>query len=310
MTDNSNVAENLKNFDALWNLGDPEIIEKRFQELLPHAEKCADKSIYLQLLSQLALTQALQKKFVDAHKTLDLAEKQLESEYLVAKVRIILERGRAFQQEAMVLQKVEKIAKAIAHFELSYEISLNNSLDFHAINAAHMIAIAAPEANNKIKWNLLAIDLTEKTRDEKAKAWLGSLYSNLGQNYIETKQYEDALTVLEKTLEIRKKEHYEPNVRIAKWALARALRFLGRLDEALLILIPLLNEYDALSESGLYDFPQSMLQSFRGLVYEELAEAYNSKARVYAKLAYEDLSQDEMFSKTEPERLISLKNLA
>jgi hypothetical protein len=73
-------------FDDLF-VGNPVDIERNLFELLPEAEKRADKSVYLQILSQIALAQAMQQKFDIAHQTLDKAERLLEPQYQLAKVR-------------------------------------------------------------------------------------------------------------------------------------------------------------------------------------------------------------------------------
>ena len=304
-----NTETKLENFDDLWGLGNPIVIEKKFRELLPQAMALKDKSIYLQLLSQIALTQALQKKFDDAHGTLNDAEKILTAEHDLARVRILLERGRVFHQAGMVLQQDEEITQAKVLFEQAYELGAKHQFDFHTINAAHMVAIVSEKVEQKIEWNEIAIKLAEKTKDQKAHAWLGSLYNNLGQNFLEAKQFDSALVVLKKTLELRKKEGHAPNIRVAKWAIARTTRFLEQIDEALTLLNALIKEYDEISNNGNLDMPPEMFTMTRGLVYEELAETYNAKARVVSKLAYDDLSKDEMFRKTEPKRLERLKEI-
>ncbi len=303
MTFHKNTDIQLENFDDWWGkLGDPVKVEKKFQELLPQAESLKDKSIYLQMLSQIALAQAVQKKFDEAHKTLDGAESLLTPEYDLAQVRIFLERGRVLQQE-------EKIPEARKYFEQSFELSLKHKFDYHIINAAHMIAIIAETPREKIQWNQRAIDLAISTRDKRAQDWFGSLYNNLGQNYLEEKQFEKALLAFQQALEYRKKEGYLPNIRFAKWAVARALRSLGQLDEALVIQLELLKEYDAIAKSGSYDIPIQMFTLTRGYIFEELAEIYDAKAKIFASLAYEDLSNDEMFRKAAPERLERLQQI-
>lgn len=96
------------------------------------------------------------------------------------------------------------------------------------------------------------------------------MYSNLGQNYIDAQQYGKALIAFEKALEHRKKEGYIPNIRVARWALARGLRFLGRLDEALNIQQALIREYYIIAQSGNYDMPGEMFDLTRGLIEEEI----------------------------------------
>jgi tetratricopeptide (TPR) repeat protein len=302
MASQTKTDSTLENFDKLWALGDPVIIEKKFNEILPQARSLEDKSIYLQIMSQIALTQALQKKFNEAHKTLDDAEALLTPEYDLARVRILLERGRIFQQ-------AEKISEARRYFEQAFELSKKNNFDYHTINAAHMIAIVAEKVKDKIKWNQLAIDLATNTKEAQARDWLGPLYNNLGQNYIEDKQFEKALDAFQKALVYRKKENYIPNIRVAQWAIGRTLRFLNRLDEALDIQLSLCKEYAAIIHTKKYDVPVEMFKLVCALVYEELAEIYNAKTKHFAKLAYNDLSNDEMFQKTEPDRLERLKQL-
>jgi hypothetical protein len=51
----------LTNFDELF-VGHPSDIEKNLTSLLPEAKVLAGQSIYLQILSQIALAQAIQKK--------------------------------------------------------------------------------------------------------------------------------------------------------------------------------------------------------------------------------------------------------
>ncbi|MDR3646631.1 MAG: tetratricopeptide repeat protein [Candidatus Babeliales bacterium] len=308
MTLQTNTNIKLDNFDDAWSLGDPVEIEKKLNELLPQAEILKDKSIYLQMLSQIALTQAMQQKFEDAHKTLDKAEALLAPEYVLAKVRILLERGRVFQQEDL-LQQAGKLPEARNYFEQAFELSKKHNFDLHTINVAHMIAIIAQAPHDKIKWNKLAIDIAVHTKDEKAKQWFGSLYNNLGQNYLEAKEYELALPVFEKALEYRKKENYLPNIRVAKWAVGSALRFLGRFDEALATQLELIKEYDEIFKCEKFDMPVEILKVVRGYVYEELAEIYAAKTKVCAKLAYDDLSNYDIFRKTEPTRLERLKQL-
>ncbi len=259
------------------------------------------------MLSQIALAQAVQRKFKEAHATLDIAEAQLTPTYDLARVRILLERGRVFQQ-------ADNITEARNYFEQSYALSEKNKFDFHTLNAAHMIAIVAEKAAEKIAWNQCAITMAATTSDERARLWLGSLYHNLGQNYVEAEQFEKALSAFQKALKYREKEGYVPNIRVATWAVARALRSLDRLDEAVAMQLALLKEYDVITMSGTFDMPVEMFTLTRGLVYEELAELYHAQqcsaeAEVYASLAYDALSRDEMFKKISSERLKRLEQL-
>ncbi len=305
----SNADFKLETFDDLWGaLGDPAAVEQKFKELLPQAEVLDDKSIYLQMLSQIALAQALQKKFNEAHKTLDTAQAKLAPEYHLAHARILLERGRVYEQ-------ANAIAQALHYYKQTYDISKKHNLDFHTINAAHMIAIAAEKTEEKIIWNKHALDLALKTEDKKAQDWLGSLYNNLGRNYLEAGHYQQALEMFQEALKCREKEGYAFNIRIAKWQKAHALRKLGKYDEALALLLSLVAEMEEINNSGKPDVPViQMFNLARGLVYEELAEIYYAqakyeKAKIFAQLAYDDLSPHEMFEKNEAYRLERFKEI-
>lgn len=291
----------LEDFDKLF-VGDLAEAEKNLRALLPRAEALEDKSIYLQILSQIALAQAVQKNFDSARKTLDLAEKQLSPEHHLARVRILLERGRVFFQEG-------NVAAARPLFKQSFELSAEHKFDYHTVNAAHMVPFAAETVEEKIEWNERAIKLAENSESVRAQEWLGSLYNNVGQAYLEAKQYDKALPSLKKALECRELEGHAVNTRVARWAVARTLRLLNRSDEALPMLMALLDEYDSMVKTGRLDMPAEMLPSARGLVYEELAEIDGEKAQMYAGLAYDDLSKDEWFERLEPQRLERLKKL-
>ncbi len=284
----------LEDFDELF-VGDPVEIEKNLRTLLPQAQALEDKSIYLQILSQIALAEALQKNFEAAHTTLNHAEKLLTSLSHLAKVRILLERGRVYLQSG-------NTNAARPFFIQSFELSAEHKFDYHTINAAHMMHFVAHTVEEKVEWNERAIELAETSQLPRGQAWLGPLYNNVGQAYIETKQYEKALKAFRKALGLREQEGYTPNTRVAKWAVARALRFLNRTDEAFEILLALIKEYDSMTTLGNLDIPEVMLPSVRGLVYEELAEIDGENAQAFAELAYKDLSKDEWFQKMEPER--------
>lgn len=297
---NSNTIT-LENFDDVWRLGYPNQVENKLQELLPQAESY-DTSVYLQILSQIALAQAMQQKFDQAHATLDAADKLITPEHPLAQVRILCERGRVFQQQG-------NIPLALSFFEQSFELSKQHGFDYHTINAAHMIAIVIEPTEEKIHWNALAIEMAGHTTDTRARAWLGSLYNNLGRNYLDTKHYDKALTEFEKALEWRIQEKYAPNIRVARWSVGNALRLLGKFDEALAIQKELIKEYENIAQQGSYDMPVEMFTLARGWVYEEIAEIYATQAKRYAQLAYDDLCNDAMFRTVATHRLERLKDI-
>ena len=289
----------LDHFDDLF-IGNPLDIEKNLLALLLEADKRSDKSVYLQILSQIALAQAMQQKFDIAHQTLDEAQRLLEPEYQLAKVRLLLERGRVYHQS-------DRLDRALSFFMESYDLAkLSREFDFHTVNAAHMIAIVKKNFEDKIKWNKRAINLAEHTKDERCHAWLGPIYNNLAQNYIEAEKYLEALQSFQKCKAHAEERGNQIVIRGAIWGVGRALRGLNKLDQALDIQNDLLKEYEKISEQGL--LPIELIYVGRGLVYEELAEIYfckkaNEQSPKYAHLAYEDLSKDPWMKKLYPKRI-------
>jgi len=70
-TEHKKEVKSLPDFDALWNYNDPQQTELKFRELLQTAKESNNTSYYAQLLTQIARAEGLQRKFEDAHRTLD-----------------------------------------------------------------------------------------------------------------------------------------------------------------------------------------------------------------------------------------------
>ena len=97
-------ADELPDFDRMWDYSKPDETETRFREVLAKAEASGNLDYELQLRTQIARTFGLRGKFDEAHAELDEVEKRLTDEVPVAHVRYLLERGRAFNSS----KKVEK----------------------------------------------------------------------------------------------------------------------------------------------------------------------------------------------------------
>lgn len=290
---NSNPA-NIFDFDKLWDYDNPSETEKKFRDLIPVIKDSKDKSSYLQLLTQTARTLGLQMKFDEAHELLDEVDPLLTDDLYVAKIRYLLERGRTFRSS-------KQVEKSRDFFLKAYELAVKHNEDNYAIDAAHMLGIIEPYKEAQ-EWNELAIKLTEKTNDEKAKKWLGPLYNNTAWNYHDNKEYEKALETFRKNVDFHTKRQSKQQLIIAKWSVARALRSLERTDEALEMQLSLLKEIE---EKGLEQ---------DGYIYEELAELYlikenKSEAKKYFVLAYDLLSKDIWLAANEKERLERIKTM-
>src|SRR5438477_1554807 len=141
------------NFDQLWDYTNPAATEQKFRALAEELEKSGDRPILAELLTQLARTQGMQGRFDEAHATLDRAEKLIDTATMPrARVRYLLERGRAFNSSDHLDQAKPLFVKAL-------ELGQKNKLDAQAIDAAHMIAIVEPSPEEQLRWNYRGVEL-------------------------------------------------------------------------------------------------------------------------------------------------------
>ena len=279
--------------DKLWNYSNPAETEIKFREALQSISPEKNLSVYLQLQTQIARTYSLRMMFDEAHKTLEEVEKLLPAENEVAHVRYHLECGRTFNSSG-------KIMEAKAAFEKAEQIAIQLQEDAYTVDALHMLAIIAPQ-DETASINERAIIFAEESKQENAKGWLGSLYNNLGWCYFDKGEYEKALSIFLRALKWREDKKSLPEIFIAKWCVAKTLRALNRLNEALKIQLALLEEMISNNSPD-------------GYVYEEIAEIYHTRneevQKMYFGFAYKELSQDKWLAKNEPARLERLKKLS
>ncbi|MCD6176247.1 MAG: tetratricopeptide repeat protein [Candidatus Cloacimonetes bacterium] len=295
----SNVGINpLPNFDAMWDYQHPDSTEVIFTEMLKgmkgSAESSYDAEYHAELLTQIARTQGLQGKFIQAHATLDSVKNMLGENMKTAQIRYLLERGRVFNTSGEW-----EISKPL--FLKAYEFGVENGLDIYTLDAAHMMGIVEPP-DKQLEWSLKALKIAEETSDTNCKGWLGSLYNNIGWTYHDLKEFDQALSYFQKGYEWRTEIGDENGARIAKWTIGRCLRSLKQNEEALKIQ----KEIQAVIEEK--KIPDD------GYVFEELAELYllNGNMELAKKnftLAYEELSKDRWIVKNQPDRLRRLKKL-
>ena len=282
----------LPDFDSLWDYDHPGATERRFRELLPAALDSRDLTYLSQLLTQISRAEGLQRKFQDAHMTLDRVQKALEKTDDRTRVRYLLERGRVFNSSG-------KQDDARPLFLEALDLAVKSKDDSYAVDAAHMMAIVET-AEKQLQWNLKALDLAENSAEEKARKWRGSIYNNLGWTYFEQQQYEESLLMFEKALEFQQQQSDPSRIMIAKWCVAKTLRMMDHTEEALEMQRDLYEQYQAAGKRS-------------GYVYEEIAECMTvmgqeQEAQGWFAAAYEELSKDPRLA-NEQDRLDRLKEL-
>jgi tetratricopeptide (TPR) repeat protein len=144
-----------------------------------------------------------------------------------------------------------------------------------------------------LAWTQAGIDVAESSADPSVRYWLGPLLNNVGWEHYESGEYEQALAAFQRALHERERDPANrAAIEIARYAVAKTLRALGRPAEA----APLLEQAVAWAESeGEPD----------GWFHEELAETYMalgraSRARDQAERALALLpSADPSFAESE-----------
>ncbi|HTR58948.1 MAG TPA: tetratricopeptide repeat protein [Casimicrobiaceae bacterium] len=277
--------------DRWWDFEQPAASETKFRAEL--AKLSPDSGARLELMTQMARAQALRRQFDEAHATLDQVEASLAGHAPRVSVRYLLERGRVFNSS-------RQPERAVPLFHAALDQARAAGEDFLAIDAAHMLGIAAPPAE-RLDWNLEAVAMTERTSDARSKRWLASLYNNIGWTYHERGEYKQALAYFEKALPAWEARGDASATRAARWSVARALRSLGRYDEALAIQRALLADLEASGDTD-------------GFVFEELGELALAQgdaaaARPWFAKGYAALSSDPSFAADNPARLERLHRL-
>ncbi|MBS1724462.1 MAG: tetratricopeptide repeat protein [Armatimonadetes bacterium] len=267
--------------DASWDFGNPPESETRFRKLLETAGDDAD-----QVKTQLARSLGLQRRFDEAQAVLDTVAKDSS---LIVGARWNLEQGR-------VKNSSGQPDAARPFFEEALRESEAGGFDFYTVDALHMLGIVT-KGQESLDWNMRAIAAASASDDERAKNWKGSLLNNTGWTLHDMGKHQEALDLFERALEFRKEQGKEENIRIAEWCVARCLRSLGRIDEALARQRELLPGDKA------------------GYANEETGECLLALGRAaeaapYFATAYEKLSEDQWLVANEPARLERMKKLA
>ena len=275
-------ADDGVNINKLWNFQNTKETRKKFHALR------------LELLTQIARTHGLEGDFDKAHAVLDEVEKALDAAPGVVNVRYLLERGRTLNSSG-------KPAEAVPLFHKAFELGRDISEHGYAVDALHMVAYAEKDPKVKLGWEEKAVAYAEKSKDERALKWLGTLYNNMTWSYFDMGDFERGLDAARKGEAWHAERHKDTRGhRIARWSVGKLLRMNERYDEALKIQLGLEADYDKLGEKD-------------GFVQEELGEVYLAQGKAGAatphfKRAYELLK--DTYVKDEKARIERLKKLA
>lgn len=233
----SRAQSHQSRIDSLWDFDDPTESERRFRDAANSA-RGLDGEI---LTTQLARAAGLQGRFDDAS---DLLNALPDDEDEELRVRILLERGR-------VMNSSGDPDQARPEFAAAFDAASAAGFEHLAIDAMHMLAIVAPPTNQDVL-NGQALELAQAARDPRARQWRASLLNNMGWTAFDRGDLAAALELFEDALAVRREQGRASDTIAARWCVARTLRQLGRVDEALTIQLRLADELRAAGKSDTY----------------------------------------------------------
>jgi tetratricopeptide (TPR) repeat protein len=195
----------------VWDFNDLDLSERRFRATLHEEETAAGRAA---LFTQLARIEGLRGDFAAGERLLVMAEALGGADGWV-----LIERGR-------LLRSSGDGPSALPLFEAAFERARALDDRFLAGDAAHMAALVG----DMEAWTARGIELTG---DGPGRYWLAPLLNNVGWSRYEAKDFDRALDAFKEALAVRSEDPQKPHEReIARYAVGKALRALGRIDEA------------------------------------------------------------------------------
>jgi len=201
--------------DELWDFADAAASAERFaHEIASAPPVTADE-----LRTQQARALGLAGRGDEA----DAILAAIDSDDLVVRARVALERGRRLNSSG-------RPDDAVPYFAAALDLAQEAADDFLAVDALHMLAIA--DGDRSGEWAARGVALAEASADTRTHRWLIALHNNLGWLHHDAGRYPDALAEFEAADAAARAHGSTEQQQIAHWAIARALRSLGRRDEA------------------------------------------------------------------------------
>lgn len=201
----------------LWDFEDPAGSERRLRA----AADVAEGSDRLVLLTQVVRALGLQERYGEALTLLD--DLAVPDDEVAAHVSI--ERGR-------LLSSAGEPAAAAPHLDAAERTARTAGLDALCVDAIHLQAlVAAPE--DRVAIDERALEIVAHSADPAAREWEASLLTDIGMAHADAGDFTAALAAFERALGTRTRIGDAERTRVARWAVAWALRHLGHTADAL-----------------------------------------------------------------------------
>ncbi len=207
--------------------------EKALHEYRLAYEKAREefnRSVEVEALSQMARMHLILERKEQGREYLHQAEQRAVESDPMGWSRFLGVRGR-FEW------KDDDLESAYKTFEEMYAYCRTHRLWGRAIDAAHMIAIVAKTPEEQIEWGKRGIQAAKEGGMEN---WLGTLWNNLAATYYDIRQFDSALECYLKAREYHWRFSDETAKLFADYQVGMTYRQLGKNEEALTWLRPVL----------------------------------------------------------------------
>lgn len=220
--DGASAAELLARGDAAMSARSYDGAATIYAQAAEAALEQGEPEVRVEALAQVARMYSIQGDQASGRPWLERAEAEASPDQLRGWSRFLLVRGVYEREDG-------RTREANATFLELYEYCNEHDLPARAIDAAHMLALAAPDPEEQIAWSLRGIRAAEEAREE---GWLAVLWNNLGWTYDEEGRYDEALHALEQARDYHWRTGGDHNKLVALWSVGHALRRVGDLDGA------------------------------------------------------------------------------
>lgn len=204
--------------DALWNFADPKLSAQRFREAVADTEYSEEARA--ELATQLARALGLAGDYDDGDAVLNA----ITSDSPIVAARIALERGRLRVAEGVPEEGVPLFTRAARD-------AASGGVTFLVLDALHMLALT--DVGHEEEWAADGLALLATATQARTQRWGVAFNNNLAWHLHDNDRAEEALPYFERALDVAKASGTSEQRFLARWAIGRCLRSLGRTEEAL-----------------------------------------------------------------------------
>ncbi|MDR5699992.1 tetratricopeptide repeat protein [Agromyces aerolatus] len=230
------VREEQYAIDRLWDFSDPALSEARFREAAE--DEANTPHVRAAMATQLARAVGIQGRADDAMSVLDAVEDGAQrvatgeagdttladAEFAEVRARVALERGR-------ILVAADRGSEAIANLTRAVREAAHAGNAFLALDALHMLALT--DTGHEREWAEQGFELLAAGRDPRELRWGVALHNNLGWTLLDAGDAHAALAQFELAVDAADRYGTAEQQHVTRWSVGRALRAVGRADEAL-----------------------------------------------------------------------------